>query len=537
MRAGPTDPVGRDDQQPKGGAVPDVLVEIPCGKLRGGRSARAPRVLEFRGIPYAAPPTGVHRWQPPQPLEPWPGVREAVEFGPSCPQPPDRPASWAPEPSENEDCLYLNVWTPGIADGARRPVMVWLHGGGYAIGSGSWAVYDGAKLADRGDVVVVTVNHRLGVLGYLDLEGVAGAGGEYASSANSGMLDLVAVLEWVRDNISCFGGDAGNVTIFGESGGGAKVSTLHVMPAARGLFHRAVVQSGPGLRLLTPEQSHESTEGLLSHLGIEPNNDVMARLLRLSADELVAAQRELWPRPAARSGRAAAADGERPLGALGGFAPILDGVTTTAHPGAALGRGTAADVPLLIGRNKDEGTLFMAADPVLADPDSLDEAGLSRRLSAFGSRSSELLEAYRGIYPNATRLDLLIALRSDSFMGLGTALLAEQKVRGTSTPTYMYRFEWGAGMLRSAHGFEIAFVFDNADEPVMRPGPRRAVLAERMSEAWIAFARHGDPNHDKLSYWPAYESDDKATMIFDQGDCHAERDPFEQVHHLWRQPA
>jgi para-nitrobenzyl esterase len=497
----------------------EVLVEVTGGTLRGGQSEG---IVSLKGVPYAAPPIGPLRWAAPWPIEPWEGVRDALEYGPSCPQPAERPEGWDAETAESEDCLVLNVWTPGLDDG-RRPVMVWIHGGGYTTGSGSWPLYNGAALARRGEVVVVTVNHRLGVLGYLHLAELGGP--ELATSGNAGMLDLVASLEWVRDNIESLGGDPANVTIFGESGGGAKVSTLHTMPSARTLFHRAAVQSGPGLYVQTPEQANETARNLLEELGIEAGTACIDDLRALAVEQLLKAQHGLAARPAA---------GGRPAGPMGGFGPVLDGAAVAAHPAEAFADGSADDVPMLIGRNNDEGTLLMAGDPVLTDPGGLDEADLEARLSTFGDRAEALLAGYRAAYPDATPLDLLIAIRSDAFMGLGTVRLAEKKLKGTTAPVYMYRFNWAAGPLRSGHGFEIAFVFDNVHEPVMHASASRAELADRMSEAWIAFARDGDPNHAGLPEWPAYSLEERSTMLFDRETCGVETDPFEVVHSLWR---
>ena len=502
----------------------DAIVEVQQGRLRG---LVADGIAAFKGVPYAASPAGEKRWLPPGPVEPWAGVRDATDFGPSCPQPADRPPGWAHESLEDEDCLVLNLWTLAAGDGGRRPVMVWFHGGLYSIGSGSWPVYDGAALARRGDVVVVTVNHRLGPLGYLHLADIGGTA--YASSGNAGMLDLVASLEWVRDNIGAFGGDPSNVTIFGESGGGAKVSTLLAMPTARGLFHRAAIQSGPGLRAQEPEEAADRAARLLSELGVAPREGALAALHAMPAERLVAAQQAIFPRPsAAGAGAPGGAGGRMP-----GLGPVRDGSILPSHPYAALADGTAADVPVLIGRNRDEATMFMAADPVLAHPDELDEAGLRRRLSGLGPKAEELLAGYRKARPEATPLDLLIAIRTDAFMGRGTVVFAEQKLKGGPTPVFMYLFCWASGLLRAAHGYEIAFVFDNARPPVMRPSESRTELAARMSEAWIAFARGGDPNHAGLPKWPAYSLDERATMVFDRGECKVENDPSAVERRIW----
>ena len=242
--------------------MPGPIAETTAGRIEG---TLTDGIATFKGVPYAAPPVGTLRFRPPQPPEPWTDVRETREYGPSCPQPPDRPMGWNGEPSVDEDCLYLNVWTPAIDD-RERPVMVWIHGGGYAIGSGSWPLYDGTKLARRGDVVVVTVNHRLGPLGYLHLADALGE--EFATSGNNGQLDLICALEWVRDNIASFGGDPGNVTIFGQSGGGGKVTTLMAMPAARGLFHKAVAMSGSFIATSTRESAKQLATLVMKELAL-----------------------------------------------------------------------------------------------------------------------------------------------------------------------------------------------------------------------------------------------------------------------------
>lgn len=474
----------------------EVRARTTAGQLRG---AETEGIRAFKSVPYAAPPVGANRWRAPQPVQPWTGVRDALDLPPSCPQPTRRPAGWTQEQATSEDCLYLNVWTPAVGDGGRRPVMVWIHGGGYSIGSGSWPLYDGTALARRGDVVVITVNHRLGPFGYLHLGELAGE--EYASSGNNGQLDLVAVLEWVRDNVANFGGDPGNVTVFGESGGGAKISTLLAMPAARGLFHRAAIQSGPGVRVGSVEGATKAARRLLESLDI-PESRVD----------------DLWSVPPAKLLEAGGGIG-------GGLRPLLDGRSVTGHPVEALADGTAIDVPVLIGCNRDESAGSLPAE--------LDEAGLRERLAVFGEEHvDEIVAVYRDAHPDASVIDLLSFVLTDSRMRGGSIRLAEAKTRGTSSPVFMYFFTYDmAG--RAGHGYEIQFVFDNVRQPVARPSASRQHLADVMSEAWLAFARDGDPGHAGLSKWPAYTVPERATMIFGRGECAAVTDPDAATRELW----
>jgi len=485
------------------------VVTTTAGRVRGSGNDGC---VSFKGIPYAAPPVGGLRFRRPAPVVAWSGVRDAVAYGPSCPQPPERPAGWSQEPALSEDCLYLNVWTPACDDGAR-PVMVWLHGGGFSIGSGSWPVYDGAALARRGDVVVVTVNHRLGIFGYLHLQEIAGP--EFATSGNAGMLDLVAALAWVRDNIAALGGDASNVTIFGESGGGAKVSTLMAMPGARGLFHRAAVQSGPGLRArVGAGQATELAKQVVAELA--PSGDTVAGLQAASAEDLLGFQAKL--------GREA----------VFAFSPVIDGLTLLEHPGDAIREGRAADVPMIIGCNRDEATLFLARDPSVEALTALDGEHVPARLAGLGDHARSIIETYRRMRPEASARELLVAIESDRMMRIPSIELAERKIAGGTAPVFMYLFCWAAGPLGSAHGYEIPFVFDNARPPVMPESAGRGRLAAQMSEAWIAFARSGAPDHPGIPHWPAYSLDERATMIFDREAARVRHDPSGEERAAWQ---
>jgi para-nitrobenzyl esterase len=495
----------------------DVIVETAYGKLRG---TTYKSVQSFRGIPYGGPTGGRNRFQPPAKPQPWAGVRDALEYGPASPQPPGGMAGLMAiigegrRDVESEDCLYLNVWTPAVGDGGKRPVLFWCHGGGFTMGSGSGGFYNGANLAHRGDVVVVTVNHRLGPMGYCYLGDLAGE--EYALSGNVGMLDLVAALEWVRDNIAAFGGDPGNVTIFGESGGGSKVSVLMAMPSAAGLFHRAIVQSGPGVRMMTREQATAEADKLLKALDI-PAREI-DRLVTLPVEQIFEANARIHRNP------------------LRGWRPVVDGQALPQHPFDPVAPEISASVPLIIGTNKDEATLFLLGDEKLK---TLDDAGLHARAeAAVGDAAGSLIAGYHRAYPQATPGDLYVAMLSDGMFRINSIIQAERKYQQGAAPVFMYLFTWETpvlnGRLKSCHALEIPFMFDNlsAGRNFTGEGPERAALAENMSEAWLAFARDGRPGYRGLPSWPAYDLNERATMIFDK-ECRVENDPGSEARRAW----
>lgn len=492
----------------------DVVVETTTGKIRG---TTVEAIASFKGIPYGATTSGYNRFRAPVKREPWAGVRDALAYGNSGPQPPSGPSIFRttrrPEP-ESEDCLYLNVWTPGVGDERKRPVLCWFHGGGFTMGSGSGVFYEGSNLARRGDVVVITVNHRLGPLGYCYLRELIGE--EYTASGNVGMLDLVAALEWVRDNITAFGGDPGNVTIFGESGGGAKVSALMAMPSATGLFHRAIIQSGPGIHLTLPERATTNAEKLLKELGIsakEPD-----RLSSLTTGQIFEANSRAHP------------DGRL------GWAPVLDGFVLSQHPFEPTAPAISANIPLMIGTNKDEATAFFLADSALS---TLDEAGLRARVRVYAKeRTDALIASYRHAYSEASWGDLFLAIMNDQMMRINSITVAERKHAQGAAPVFMYLFAWEtpvfSGQLKSCHALEIPFVFDNlaVSGELTGDGPERAAIAEKMSEAWLAFARDGMPSYRGLPTWPAYTPEARATMLFDT-TCRVENDPGSEQRKAW----
>jgi para-nitrobenzyl esterase len=499
-----------------------ITLEIETGRVRGTREHG---VCAFRGIPYGDDTSGANRFRPPQPARPWAGVRDAFEYGASAvqvrpPSDPERPA----DPLSNrqrvgEDCLVLNVWTPDAS--GRRPVMVWLHGGGFALGSASSPLYEGARLARNGDVVVVSVNHRLGLLGFLQLESVFGE--DYAGSGNASVLDLIAALRWVQRNIERFGGDPGCVTIFGESGGGGKVSALLCAPAARGLFQRAIVQSGPPFQFPDAAAANATALQVLAKLGIDPRRGP-APLQQLPAESFLRAQIALG-----------AAGGPSPGGMM--FAPVIDRHVLFDWPEPALAAGASAEIPLLIGTNLDEARFMLMIHPHLrkAPPELSAEELLERVSPGCEAHAAELVARYRALYPDLSSFDLLLKIESEQFR-LRSIRLAEHKTRAAGAPVFMYLFSWGTPRLArfgAYHGLEIPFVFDTlATMPHVGADPEAGALCRRMQQSWVEFARSGRPAADDVPAWAPYTIDDRATMRIDRSFT-LERDPLARERAAW----
>jgi para-nitrobenzyl esterase len=509
------------------------VVETAYGKLGGSANAG---IFAFKGIPYGAPTGGANRFMPPQKPAKWAGVRDASAYQGHAPQLPGRPER-RPElrtilgppdaTPEGEDCLTLNVWTPGL-DGGKRPVMVWLHGGAFAYGSGNRAVTEGANLARRGDVVVVSVNHRLNIFGFLHL---ADAGGEpYAHSGNAGMLDQVAALEWVRDNIAGFGGDPGNVTVFGESGGGGKVSVLPAMPAAKGLFHRAIIQSGATIRVSTRERGDALADAVLKELGLGRNE--CDRLQSVPVERLAAAiapaSRRVGPRPL-------------PLLDRYDFGPVADGSDLPTQPFDPAAPALADGIPLLIGGTKEESGFFLADDDEVWRR-RLSEDSLRGRIEAVaGAEAGRVIDLYRTMDPEGSREDRLIAALTASNFWIRTVLLAERKAARRAAPVYTYSLDWRSpacdGRLKAHHAMDLPFVFDTTEVPDTTRGAAGArELAAVVSAIWAGFARTGRPAHPALPGWPAYTPGERATMILDT-ECRVTADPDHDARLLWERIA
>ena len=469
-------------------AAAEPVVSTAAGRLRGFIAGNG--TLGFKGIRYGAD-TSARRFLPPVAPAPWPGIRDAVEFGAVAPQSGMRGRAMS------EDCLHLNVWTPGLRDG-KRPVMVWFHPGAFSSGTSNETESDGAHLSRRGDVVVVTVNHRLNAFGHLYLPEF---GAEYADSGNAGLLDLVLALRWVRDNIAEFGGDPGCVTIFGQSGGGAKCATLMAMPAARGLFHRVITMSGQQITGSRVATAATHARQVVAALAVPPD--------RLRDPQAVPmAQLAVASRSAAYLG------------------PVTDGRSLPRDPFDPDAPPLSASIPMILGNTRGETrTLIGRGQPQLFELtwDTLRPA-LEANSPFMGSLDRGAVVArYREWHPEYSPADVFFAATTDSRSWRGQVIEAERRAAQTAAAshTWVFQFDWRApvdgGKWGAHHGLDVPFVFDTTDlvPETVGTGASASMLAARMSRTWIEFARYGNPNHAGIPRWPVYDLSRRSTMVFD----------------------
>jgi para-nitrobenzyl esterase len=487
------------------------------GKVLGIANAG---IKEFKGIPYGAPTSGKNRYMPPKKPASWTGGRECFSYGQISPQTISSPASdygqliqWDLHygTGMGEDVLTLNVWTPAIKDGGKRAVLVSFHGGGFATGSGNGPQYDGTQLARLADVVVVTVNHRLASLGFLHLADL-GAPAEFAQAGIVGMMDLVASLEWVRDNIENFGGDPAKVMIFGQSGGGAKTSTMLAIPSAKGLFHSAGIQSGSSIRSATREAATKSAELLLGKLGVAKSN--IADIQKLPWQQILEAQTAL-------AGSAA-------------FAPVVDGAILPHHPFDPVAPPESADVPIIISNTLEDAALR------LTNFDLTEEGLRTMMTQRYGARAEAMLAMYRNRYPDKSPYLIQAQIDTDSTARKSATLQAERKAALGRAPAYMYLWTFPSGgfggKFGAVHGTDVSASFNNYRDGVGGTGsPDERALWIRFASSWVAMAKNANPNNPKVPNWPAYDASTRATMIFDR-EVRVENDPRGEIRKFWNEP-
>ncbi|KRG69547.1 carboxylesterase/lipase family protein [Pseudoxanthomonas dokdonensis] len=486
------------------------LLMTRSGQLRGYRERG---IHVFKGIPYGAD-TASRRFQPALPEQPWQGVRDALQYGPAAPQ------SKSAE-TTSEDCLYLNAWTPALGDGGKRPILIYIHGGGFNNGSGSDPLYDGVNLCRRGDVVVVTLNHRLNVFGYLYLARLGDA--SFAQSGNVGQLDLVQALQWVQQHAQQLGGDAGNVTVFGQSGGGAKIATLMAMPAARGLFHRAWTMSGQQVTACGPRAATQRSLLFLDELGITP--DQLGTLRTLPVDRLLQAARVRDP--------SRIEDSSLYVG------PVLDGSVLPVHPFWPTAPQQSAHIPMVIGNTHDETRAFLGNDPHNFELSWDEVPAKLERQQYVDLLPEQVIAEYRRMYPHYSPSDVFFAATTAGRSWRGAVEEAEARAR-QDAPTWAYQLDWGSpldgGRFGAFHTLDIPLVFDNIHQPGSRTGDGADAqrMADSMSETLLAFARNGDPNHSGLPDWQQYRLQQRQTLLFDT-PCQLASDPRGGERRLYQQ--
>ena len=502
---------GQKADEARDDVTASAIVETANGKVQG-EVFRG--ISIFRGIPYGAPTSGVNRFLPPKPPQSWSGVRTSVLYGETAPQAPGRLAEGGTpnnRPRIGEDCLVLNIWTPRTGAG-KRPVLVWLHGGGFEAGSGSSMLYDGTALARRGDVVCVSINHRLGITGHCHLGDILGD--DFTGAANAGYLDIVAALQWVRANIGQFGGDAGNVMIHGQSGGGRKVSLLTASTLAKGLFHRAIVQSGSHLRLMSREHANDHAERLLTHFNLTKAD--ARKLQDIPVRDILRANRDLSRATARR------------------FSPTLDDAIFHAHPWDPEAPATAFDIPMMIGTCRTElSNQLGSADETNF---TLDDATLAERLKSYVPSEDvpSLITLFKKQSPGASPSEIFFKITTARGYWRDSLLQTERKARQGGAPVWSYRLMWRTpiegGRRITPHSLDLPFMFDNVSKAAQMVGPptdETAAMANTMSETWLAFARTGNPNNPAIPDWKPYDLDKRTVMLLDVIPK-AEQDPHRE---------
>ena len=494
----------------------EAKVKIANGDLLGSYEKG---IFIFKGIPYATPPIGILRWMPPQPPASWLGLRPALSFSPIAPQNASnfkRTSQFVINELQSEDCLYLNIWSPGL-DELKRPVLVWLHGGAFTLGSGSQPDFSGNILAKNGDVVIVTLNYRLGLLGFLNLKEITN--GEIPATGNEGLLDQIAALKWIRNNISVFGGDPANVTLFGESAGAMCIACLMAVPQVKGLFHKVISQSGGANRAKPLDQA--VSDACLVLKSLDHNNRNIKTLKELTTQQLLSIQKDI----------------EMKIQAMTIATPVIDGNILTESPIHAIKKGSSAHIPMLIGSNLEEWKLF---NPSTINFKKMDNFGLAQRLSKFvpTPKIYSLIEAYRLIREkqklSSIPADLYIAIKSDHDFRIPTIRLAEaQNLQSPSVFCYLFNWQSPDETFGSCHSLEIGFVFGtfNNNPKFYGFGPFAEKLSRIMQDAWIAFTRTGNPSCISLGNWPVYGS--KRITQFLGANCHLEESPYNDESRLW----